>query len=353
MSIFKKLAFKYKIIYIIFIYKILFLCRKVTMTQIQMLITVILVISIIVVGIPLVCGLLLPVIKPKINKKTNKYLYAFSSGFFVVMSTVLFIGESKTHLEEHFSTIFPSNVVVAKLITGLIIAGVVMFGLTISLGLKYLFAKNSNKTNAIDAHDHDHDKLIFNLNDHNPKSKSFAIFFLLSHRIPDGLIIGMLCSQIAREGIDVTNIVFLCSFILHIIPEELIIYYRQIDMGIKRKKATINSLIAIIAIIPLIIVGSVVAWFSIDNEIAIHVVQLISASFLLFISIVEFIPEFIHDIKDNGKLWYITILVWILGVSIGIFILSFHDHSTHHSHNEGTEQIHNVIEMLYKKYLVI
>ena len=305
------------------------------MTDIQILVTVIFVISAFVIGVPLIYGICLPIFKPRISPRAYKYLYAFSSGFFIMMSTVLFIGESKTHLEEEFITIFSDNIVLAKTTTGIMIASLILVGLLFSLGLKYFFAKHF-KGKAINSENetkHDHDELIFNLNDHNPKSKAFAIFFLLSHRIPDGLIIGTLATQIAKSGdINPVNIIFLCSFLIHIIPEELIIYYRQIQMNIPVKKATINSLIAVCSIIPLIVLGSVITWFSLNNEFAIHVVQLIAASFLLFISIVEFIPEFIHDVKTNGKEWYIIILIWIIGIAIGIFVLSFHDHTAAHAH---------------------
>ena len=305
------------------------------MTDIQILVTVIFVISAFVIVVPLIYGICLPIFKPRISPRAYKYLYAFSSGFFIMMSTVLFIGESKTHLEEEFITIFSDNIVLAKTTTGIMIASLILVGLLFSLGLKYFFAKHF-KGKAINSENetkHDHDELIFNLNDHNPKSKAFAIFFLLSHRIPDGLIIGTLATQIAKSGdINPVNIIFLCSFLIHIIPEELIIYYRQIQMNIPVKKATINSLIAVCSIIPLIILGSIITWFSLNNEFAIHVVQLIAASFLLFISIVEFIPEFIHDVKTNGKEWYIIILIWIIGIAIGIFVLSFHDHSAAHAH---------------------
>ena len=305
------------------------------MTDLQILVIVIFVISAFVIGIPLIYGICLPIFKPKISSKATKYIYAFSSGFFIMMSTVLFIGESKTHLEEEFTTIFQNNIVLVKTITGIMIAFIIFLGLIFSLGLKYFFAKHF-KGKAINSENetkHDHDGLIFNLNDHNPKSKAFAIFFLLSHRIPDGLIIGTLATQIAKSGnINPVNIIFLCSFIIHIIPEELIIYYRQIEMNVPVKKATINSLIAVCSIIPLIILGSVITWFSLNNEFAIHIVQLIAASFLLFISIVEFIPEFIHDVKTNGKQWYIIILIWIIGLTAGIFVLSFHDHGTSHMH---------------------
>lgn len=294
------------------------------MTNVQILILTISIISLFVVGIPLLCGTLLPIFKPTISKKTNRYLYAFSSGFFLIMSTVLFIGESKEHLDSYFSRQFPGNEIASKAIVASILTSVVLFGLLLSVGFKYFFARTKGET---EIHTHNHDKMIFNISDYNPKSKAFAIFFLLTHRIPDGLIIGLLCSSIAHGDFNVVNIVFLCSFVIHIFPEELIIYYRQIDMGIKRKKAIINSLIAISLVIPLIIIGSIIGWFSLENEIAIHIVQLIAASFLLFISIVEFLPEFLHDQKMVGKSWYTTILIFIIGIGSGLFILCFHDHS--------------------------
>ncbi len=292
------------------------------MTPIQILITVISVISLVVAGIPILCGVLLPLLKPTITKNANRYLYAFSSGFFLIMSTVLFIGESKTHLDEYFASII-NNEVAVKTVVGCVIAGVVLFGLLLSLGLKYMFARRKAKS---EIHTHSHDEMIFNVSDYNPKSKAMAIFFLLTHRIPDGIIIGILCSQIAREGVTVANIIFLCSFLVHIFPEELIIYYRQIDMGINKKKATINSLIAISLIIPLVIIGAVIGWYSIDNELALHIIQLLSASFLLFISIIEFLPEFLHEIKMSGKAWYITMLIFIIGIVVALFVINFHTH---------------------------
>ncbi len=298
------------------------------MNDVQILVVVISCISAFVIGIPLLCGAILPILKPTISKKANRYLYAFSSGFFLIMSTVLFIGESKIHLEEHFISEM-NNEVVGKVITAAVITSVVLGGLLLCLGIKFFFANKKGKT---DIHTHNHDEMIFNVSDYNPKSKAFAIFFLLTHRIPDGIIIGLLCSQIARESINVVNIVFLCSFVIHVIPEELIIYYRQIDMGISKKRATANSLIAVGLVIPLIVIGAIIGWFSLENEIAIHVVQLIAAAFLLFISIIEFFPEFLHDLRISGKSWYITMLIFIIGIAAALFILCFHDHGTSHSH---------------------
>ena len=48
------------------------------MTDIQILVTVIFVISAFVIGVPLIYGICLPIFKPRISPRANKYLYAFS-----------------------------------------------------------------------------------------------------------------------------------------------------------------------------------------------------------------------------------------------------------------------------------
>ena len=74
-----------------------------------------------------------------------------------------------------------------------------------------------------------------------------------------GLIIGLLCAQIAKSPeISIANIVFLCSFVIHVLPEELITYYRQIDMGISKKRAALNSFLADVIVVPLVIIGSII-----------------------------------------------------------------------------------------------
>jgi hypothetical protein len=53
-------------------------------------------------------GLLLPVIKPTISRKSTMYLYAFSSGFFIILAIFGFYAEVKEELtvyleNEHYS----------------------------------------------------------------------------------------------------------------------------------------------------------------------------------------------------------------------------------------------------------
>lgn len=293
----------------------------------EILILTVSLVSLFVILIPMLCGILIPSLKPIMSKNANKYLYAFSAGFFLIMATVLFIAESKEFLLHEFEYI--ENKTKEQAIVGVIIAGVVLFCLLLSLGAKFLFSKSkSDKELDIE----NHDKMIFNITDYNPKSKALAIFFLLTHRVPDGIIIGILCSEIAVLGVSATNVIFLCSYIIHVVPEELIIYYRQREMGISKKKAILNNLIATCIIVPLIICGSLIGWYSLENNVAIAIIQLVTASFLLFVSIIEFIPEFLHETKIKGKTWYIIMLIFIIGVVLALFLILFHDHGDALSH---------------------
>lgn len=297
------------------------------MTDIQILITVVAVVSFFIVGIPLILVILIPVFKPTISEKTNRYLYAFSSGFFLVTATVLLISESKIHLEEQLGNLI-KNQIGTKAILGLILSLTVLLILLISLAGKYFFMKKKK----FNVHNHSHEDININENQ-NKKSKAFAFLFLFSHKIPDGLIIGLLCSQIAKSPeISIINIVFLCSFVIHVLPEELITYYRQIDMGISKRKAALNSFLVDCIVVPLIIIGAVIGWYSIENEITIYMIQLIAASFLLFLSIIEFIPEFIHNVKFGDKSWYLTIIIFFIGIAVALFVICFHDHSHTHDH---------------------
>lgn len=312
------------------------------MSPIILLIIIIVSLSAFVVGVPIIYGLLLPVIKPRLSKRTTTYLYAFSSGFFMILATVGFLAESKENLTHFFEPKFSDNIAITYTIVALIIGSVVLFALSMALLAKWKFIKKAeNQENHHFGEGHDHDHIIFNPSDYDPKSKRLALFLLLSHRVPGGLILGLLAASIANQNgvLDQSNILFLIVFVIHIVPEELIMYYRQIEMGITRWKAVRNSMLSTMFLIPFIIIGSAVKFslpensFEIMNQLVMPIVQTLAASFLLFTSMIEFFPEFLH-FKLSGKEWYKTVFLFIVGIVIGLIILAFH----HHEHPEENVQ---------------
>lgn len=253
----------------------------------------------------------------------------------MILSTVGFIAESKESLSEFFKDKI-SSFGLRSFIVALILCSTVLITLGVSLLAKYLSIKKIDGKDGIHIGDgHEHDHIIFNNSDFNPESKKLALFLMLSHRVPGGLILGLLASSIAsHHELNSENIIFLISFAIHIVPEELIMYYRQIEMGVPRWKAVKNSIFATMILIPFLIIGAFIGYFLNEanvntfENVVMPIIQTIAASFLLFTAVIEFFPEFLH-FKISGKEWYKTILILIIGIVCALFILSFHSHSFH------------------------
>ena len=305
------------------------------MDPVILLVIIVISLSAFVVGIPVLYGALLPILKPQLSKQTSRYLYAFSSGFFMILATVGFLADSKEALGNFFGTQF-DNIGLVYTMVAIVLASVVVFALSMALLAKYKFVKRlqgQDESAFVAGHEHDH--IIFNNSDYNPKSKKLALFLLLSHRMPGGLILGLLAASIASANgqINLENILFLIVFVIHIVPEELIMYYRQIEIGISRWKAVRNSIFSTLFLVPFIIIGATVAFslptdsqsLAVVNGIVMPIVQALAASFLLFTSMIEFFPEFLHH-KLNGREWYKTIILFIIGIIVALIILAFHKH---------------------------
>ncbi|MGL5205241.1 MAG: hypothetical protein ACRC63_03245, partial [Metamycoplasmataceae bacterium] len=230
------------------------------------LIYIILIVSSIIIAIPWLYGLILPIVKPTISKTATMYLYAFSSGFFLILAIFGFYAEVKEELTNHFEALDYSQGAIWGINVG-VIGGVSFVILGLSILIKYLVGKKiaKNDESALVA-DHNHSNLIYNLNDVNPRSKILALLLLLSHRIPGGLIIGFLIANIQRNNeVSVVNIVFLITFILHIIPEELVLYYRQMEIGVYKWRAAFYSFLGTFLLVPFIIIGAYSSEALIDN----------------------------------------------------------------------------------------
>ncbi len=298
------------------------------------LIYIILIVSSIVILIPWLYGLLLPIIKPTISKRTTMYLYSFSTGFFIILAIFGFYAEAKEELTVYMEGNHFSQGAIWGINIG-VIGGGAFLVLGLSILAKLLIAKKISKKEELALEsNHDHSHLIYNMNDVNPKSKMLALILLLSHRIPGGLIIGFLISNIQHEGtVSAIDIVFLITFILHIIPEELILYYRQMEMGVKKWTAARNSFLGTLLLVPFIFIGAYASEYISSNVIFVSFLKVCVGSLILFSALVEFFPEFLHN-KMDAKTWYITISLLMLGVVFGLILFSIHSHGASHEHPE-------------------
>lgn len=312
-----------------------------------------LIVSVLLLFIPIFIALIVPLVLKKPRKELSIYIYAFITGMFIILGSFGYLreaieitssGKGLVGQNIPIENIYIYNilVIVGGAIIGIGVASLVKFGVYKIIKSKY--SKNSIFIHTHEAghhhkgelaHEHKHEDHIFNSNDivavnenskAKTKSKISALLLLLSHRIPEGLLIGIsLHSLINDAQISAISVAFFVSFVLHTIPEEIVFYYRQREMGIKPLNATLISIGALALIIPFIFIGLYGGAALLQNHKLKAIIMAIVGSIMLFTSIVEFLPEFYHH-NMKKKRWLLTLAMFFIGVIFTLFILSFHTH---------------------------
>ena len=201
-----------------------------------------LIIASIVVALIIFILLVIVFLKPKIKMENYKFIYAFLSGFILIIGTLGLFGEFKDHIfgdEGHFNFATHGHkvgvifIVIALVVSSFIIAiSLILSGKLIIklIGRKY----------------HKEPVKIYQAN------KLLAIAFVLLHRIPASITIGFLVNELHEDAS------LLVVLILHIIPEVMLVYYRMIDLGYSKLKAFTLSFLIKIIFFPLIILGTAI-----------------------------------------------------------------------------------------------
>ncbi|APJ38335.1 ZIP family metal transporter [Mycoplasmopsis pullorum] len=317
----------------------------------------------ILILIPALIGLILPLFKNKLNNKTKVYMYSFVTGFFLVMSLFGFLREALEQTSTSgalwLSSKFPNSssnwiylvniaIILGGFVVGVLFAFVVKFVISYRLNKKILSSKSKIAAfvhvheHGDDKHEHVHPDFIFNREDtisasekvivekSESKLKIIALILLLTHRIPEGFILGYSINNlIAGQGNSDISLAFIISLILHLIPEEIVFYYRLREAGFSSWKAFFVSLIALLLFLPFMLAGSLLAPYIASSYLwwaKALMFAFISAIFL-FTSLVEFFPEFYHSNFDK-KSWIKVICSLFVGIMFCVFILLFHKHGS-------------------------
>ncbi|WAM07599.1 ZIP family metal transporter [Mycoplasmopsis cynos] len=164
-------------------------------------------------------------------------------------------------------------------------------------------------------HLHAHDVVISNSQDRieivdqtlfkktESKLKIIALLLLLTHRIPEGLLLGynlslFIPNDSGEAFFSITTRHFL-SLVLHLIPEEVIFYVRLKDAGFKPIKALLLSFLGLSLFLPFMIIGMFVG--SIINDAGKAIMFAAIGGIFIFTALVEFFLKFITliSIKRN------------------------------------------------------
>lgn len=303
--------------------------------------------AILLISIPSIVIAIISIFKPKIKGKTSFYLYAFSSAVFIMVGTAGLIREGFEGAESYTHEL-PNSEGINQLIMALLIAGGAIIGLTVAILFRFLFVKFSGEVHQTHEN-HSHDDHIFNFSDiDNPKAAWLVIFLILSHRTIDGFVLGGTVAKMSSG--DPLNIGLIITFNIHIFVEVLIVYYRQVQFGQKKWKALFYNFVTLLAIIPIMFVGAYINQYLSMVGWILPLVNASGGSIIAFVGVIELVPEFLHYKKMSSKDWYKLIICYSVGIVFALFVLSFHDDSTHEEHHETTTQ--SLIKLLdTKEYL--
>ncbi len=317
------------------------------------------ILMILAVGIPALGVGILALFKIKIGPRNSMYLYAFTSGLMLLLGTVGLIGEGIEHLHNYFeenqatvgSASDPKNVAI---IVGVLIAGVLV-GMGAVFLTRHLVVKkerlemrisedqatlnqlgNNQLENCIDGVCQ-HSDAIYNYRDIEKRearleksNKSIAVILMLSHRLVDGMSLGVF-APIAGNGIaSFANWGIIIVFCLHLVPSSMVIYLTQLDLYKSRSKAYLYSLALLFVFVPFIYIGAFLSWgVGLNGQYTFWIMPFlftISGTILLLMSVLELIPEFIDNRNMSKKQWTVTILCLSAGIVLSIALLAIHSH---------------------------
>ncbi|MBU4691174.1 ZIP family metal transporter [Mycoplasma zalophi] len=291
--------------------------------------------SFILLAAPVVVSLVLSAIKPKFSKHKMIYLYAFSTGMFLIIGSAGFIKEAVLSLEtwlhtsgENGGLILTNGDVTKEQLYMAVIVGIsALIGLTLVILWRYISIKK-HKGHIHESHEeHGHSDHIISFTDiDNPKAAWIAILMLLIHRIIDGLVLGLSVYQMTSINYTNPNIGLIVTFNIHILVENIIIYYRQTQYGQTKWKAIRYNLYTMLLIIPILFFGAFLGKYLDYQKWVIPSLQIIGGVIIVFTAIFELVPEFIHNRNSSVKVLYTTFAYFATSVILTLVMLSFHTH---------------------------
>lgn len=303
--------------------------------------------------LPFLVTLIFAFSKGKLSKTSYVYLYSFICGFFITMATFGFLKEALEISSVHSVNYANGNKWITYAWNIFIVVSGLTLGLLFAWGIRSLIRHSAkrkifkDKTASVFVHTHDlshdhhdehhHSEIAPSHLEHihndehdesNPIYKMVAILLLLVHRIPESFLIGYIISTIGANTSHVITsvaIAFIISAVLHLIPEQLVFYYRLREMGKSRSKSLIFSSASLLIFLPFMFLGTYTGVYIYEFWQLRGIIQSFVGGIFIFTSIVEFLPEFYHAHHDK-KVFKWTIVLFFIGIIICAFILSFHQH---------------------------
>ncbi|TPR53393.1 hypothetical protein [Metamycoplasma neophronis] len=287
---------------------------------------------VILLGAPTIILGVLSLFKIKATERKTIYLYAFSTGMFLMIGSVGFIREAFNRSNMFFHELVGKQKISESSLPWWM---ALLIGLSAAIGLfvvilgRYIFVRTKKIKFHQNHEAHNHSDHLISFKDFdNPKAAWMAIIMLMSHRIIDGLYLGysVFALTLGNTGYR-ANIPLIVTFNIHILLEVIIVYYRQIQYGEKKWKAILYNFLTFLLIIPFMFLGAFLgpqldkAGWLLPSLLA------MGGSIIVFMSVFELIPEFIHVRNQKAKVLYTTFAIFAAAIVFTLILLCFHSHA--------------------------
>lgn len=271
-----------------------------------------------VLFIPMIFCFIFSFFKVFKSKLASIFVYSFMSGMMIVMATLGLMREAYEGMHSF------SN----DLITAAVLVSGTAIGLFATLGIRFLISKFSKEMHK-EHHHHNHSDLLFNISEVETRQSFWMVLWsLMGHKIIAGLSLGMLLYNSSGEILHINNIGLIIITLVHMIPESLLIFHKYYEISNSKWKSFLISFAAQLVVFIFLLIGATV-FYQISSTVywMMPLLFAISGGSILFVSIIDLVPEFIHNKNESNKNWYWILLVFCLGVIISVFLSAIHTHS--------------------------
>ncbi len=289
-----------------------------------------LIVGSLVIFVPMIFCLIFSSFGKLINKKlTSTIIYSFLSGMMIIMAT---FGLMKEGFEESVKYYESEGMWIPILI---VIVGVTA-GLFITLLIRFLIGKHSHEIHE-DHSAHDHSDILYNISDVENKNSFWMILIsLMGHKVIAGISLGLFISD-ASGIFEFINTGLILITLIHMIPESILLFHKYYSIS----KSIWKSILIIFLSQMVIFIFILISAYSIESiqsscQWLMPLLFSISGGSILFVSIIDLVPEFIHNKNCSAVQWQYILVAFCIGVIASVALSMVHSHGDGNIHEHAS-----------------
>ncbi len=239
------------------------------------------------------------------NKLTSTLIYSFMAGMMIIMSTFGLMKEGFESADEHYHA-------QGDWIPIMIVIGGVTIGLFTTLLIRFLIGKHSHEMHH--HHDlHNHSDILYNISDVETKSSFWMVLIsLMGHKVIAGISLGLFITG-ATGVFKFANMGLILITLIHMIPECILLFHKYYSISKSLWKSFLITFSAQFVVFTFILISAFLFEYIQQAHWLMPILFSISGGSILFVSVIDLVPEFIHNKNGSSKQWQWILIAFCIG----------------------------------------